>query len=146
MKHKAITEASLHELVDSFSARVRKDPLIGPLFNEAVDDWPRHLDELQAFWSSAMLGDGYRGRALPADIQYGDRIGLSELARWLALWKEAAEELFDRPVAQALQEKAGTVAESLFRAMQLNRGRKFLFERRSDPHRIGAETGEGRGF
>ena len=146
MKHYAITEAALGELADSFLARVRKDPLIGPLFDEAVDDWPRHLDELQAFWSWAMLGGAYRGRALPVDVQHGDRMGLSQFARWLMLWKEASDELFDRPAAQALQEKAGTIVESLFRGIQLSRGRKFMLERSSGFQMAEGETRDGRGF
>ena len=37
-------EAGLTRLVDRFYAAVRADALIGPLFNDAIDDWPHHLD------------------------------------------------------------------------------------------------------
>jgi hemoglobin len=128
--HQEITEASLARLVDAFYARVRNDPLIGPLFNEAVDDWTEHLDKLQAFWSSVMLTSGrYKGRPLPAHLKHSDRIGASEFARWLAIWKETTDELFDAPQAEALQHKAGRIAESLSLGIQFSRDREALIER-----------------
>ena len=50
-----ISEEALGQLVQRFYARVRQDPLIGPVFNDAISDWPEHLQKLQAFWSSVML-------------------------------------------------------------------------------------------
>ena len=38
-----IDEAALGRLIPAFYDRVRADPEIGPLFDEAVDDWPAHL-------------------------------------------------------------------------------------------------------
>jgi hemoglobin len=35
-----ITEAMIRDLVHAFYARVRRDPLIGPIFNAAVEDCP----------------------------------------------------------------------------------------------------------
>ena len=39
----------LQRLVDRFYAVVRQDPVIGPLFNSAISDWPGHLEKLGAF-------------------------------------------------------------------------------------------------
>ena len=109
-----ITEESLKLLVDTFYVRVREDDLIGPVFNGAIDDWPEHLERLQAFWSSVMLTSGrYKGRPLPAHIKHGDAINPAAFERWLGLWRETTSELFDADVAAALQEKAERIAESL---------------------------------
>ena len=109
-----ITEDSLKLLVDTFYARVRQDDLIGPVFNGAIDDWPEHLDRLQAFWSSVMLTSGrYKGRPLPAHIKHGDAINPAAFERWLSLWSATTSELFDAEPAAALQEKAERIAESL---------------------------------
>ena len=109
-----ITEETLKLLVDTFYARVREDDLIGPVFNGAIDDWPGHLERLQAFWSSVMLTSGrYKGRPLPAHIKHGDAINPAAFERWLGLWRETTSELFDADVAAALQEKAERIAESL---------------------------------
>ena len=123
-----ITEESLKLLVDTFYARVRKDDLIGPVFNGAIDDWPDHLDRLQAFWSSVMLTSGrYKGRPLPAHIKHGDAINAAGFERWLGLWRETTEELLDADSAAAMQEKAERIAESLILGIQFHRGEGGAF-------------------
>lgn len=124
MKYEGITEESLRRLVDVFYRRVRADPLIGPVFNRAIGDWPEHLDKLQAFWSSVMLTSGrYKGGALPAHIKHADEITGRSFERWLAIWKETSDELLDRESAAALQDKAGRIAESLSLGIQISRDR-----------------------
>ena len=122
MRFDGIDEAALKVLVDTFYAKVRQDPLIGPVFNRAVDDWPEHLDKLQAFWSSVMLTTGrYKGRPLPAHVKHADSIGQSSFERWLGLWSETTNALFDADSAAALQDKAGRIAESLSMGIQYSR-------------------------
>ena len=109
-----ITEERLKTLVDLFYSRVRQDPLIGPVFNDAIEDWPDHLAKLQAFWSSVMLTSGrYKGRPLPAHIKHGDRINSASFERWLQLWGETTAEVMSPAAAAAMQEKAARIAESL---------------------------------
>ena len=121
-----ITEDQLHALVDLFYGRVRRDTLIGPVFNGAIEDWPDHLDRLQAFWSSVMLTSGrYKGRPLPAHIKHGDRISPAAFERWLALWREATEEVLPPAAAAAMQEKAARIAESLSLGISIARGEGF---------------------
>ena len=70
-----ITEERLAALVPAFYARVRNDPLIGPLFNAAVHDWAEHLEKLTAFWSSVMLTTGrYKGSPMAAHLRHVDAI------------------------------------------------------------------------
>lgn len=114
MSEQGITEENLKTLVDTFYSRVRQDPLIGPVFNKAIDDWPEHLDKLQAFWSSVMLTSGrYKGRPLPAHIKHGDLISAESFERWLEIWKRTTDELLDPHSAAAIQEKAARIGESL---------------------------------
>ena len=122
-----ITEERLSELVDLFYGRVRKDDLIGPVFNRAIDDWPEHLDRLKAFWSSVMLTSGrYKGRPLPAHVKHGDSIRQASFDRWLELWREATEEVLPPAAAAAMQEKAGRIAESLSMGIAFARGEMKL--------------------
>ena len=118
-----IDEERLRLLVDLFYARVRRDPLIGPVFERAIDDWPEHLDRLQAFWSSVMLTSGrYKGRPLPAHVRHGASITPASFERWLALWKQATEEVMPPAAAAALQHKAARIAESLWLGIEFARG------------------------
>jgi len=118
-----IDEPALQHLVETFYARVRADPLIGPLFNDAVADWPAHLDKLQAFWSSVMLTTGrYKGRPMPAHIRHADRIERAGFERWLTLWRETTDDLFEPASAAALQDRAARIAESLQLGIAFHRG------------------------
>ncbi len=114
LRYDTVTEEALGQLVERFYARIRKDDLIGPLFNRSIDDWPKHLEKLQAFWSSVMLTSGrYKGRPLPAHAKHGDSIGDASFERWLSLWKQTTDEMFGPAIAASFQEKAGRIARSL---------------------------------
>ena len=119
-----INEERLRILVDLSYSRVRAHPLIGPLFNRTVHDWPEHLDRLQAFWSSVMLTTGrYKGRPLPAHIKHGDAMTPKAFEHWLRLWREATEEVMPPAAAAAMQEKAARITESLSLGLEFARGR-----------------------
>jgi hemoglobin len=121
--HSTITEEALGELVDRFYSRVRSDDFIGPVFNDAIEDWPEHLEKLQSFWSSVMLTSGrYKGRPLPAHVKHASRISSASFSRWLDLWKQTTAELFEPELATLFQEKADRIAESLSLAIRYARG------------------------
>lgn len=125
MTYQGITEDALKALVDRFYRKVRRDDLIGPVFNRAIDDWPEHLQKLQAFWSSVMLTSGrYKGRPLPAHVKHSDSISSASFERWLAIWRETTDEMLDPESAAALQEKAGRIAESLSLGIAFHRDRE----------------------
>lgn len=113
-----IDEAGLARLVDAFYARVRADAELGPIFNDAIDDWPHHLEKLTAFWSSVMLTSGrYKGQPVPAHIKHKSRITPELFGRWLGLWEQTSNEMMEPVAALALQKKAARIAESLKLAM-----------------------------
>lgn len=109
-----IEEAALKRLVTQFYARVRKDEVLGPVFNDAVHDWPEHLEKLTDFWSSVMLTTGrYKGRPMPAHMKHRARITPAMFARWLELWAQTTREVMPPDAALVLQAKAHRIAESL---------------------------------
>jgi hemoglobin len=109
-----VTEADLQTLVDAFYAKVRLDPVLGPVFGRAVDDWPEHLEKLGAFWSSVMLTSGrYKGSPMAAHLRQAKAIEPAMFDRWLELWRETARETLAEPDASAIIEKAERIAESL---------------------------------
>jgi hemoglobin len=66
----ALDERQLKALIPCFYARVREDPLIGPVFNGAITDWDDHLEKLISFWSSVMLTSGrYKGNPVAAHMK-----------------------------------------------------------------------------
>ena len=113
----------MRDLVGRSYAKVRCDPLIGPVFNGAVDDWDEHLARLTDFWSSVMLTSGrYKGRPLPAHVKHGNSITAESFDRWVSLWRETTEESMPAPAAAAMQDKAARIAESLSLGIEYARG------------------------
>ena len=123
-----LDEAGLETLVERFYTRVRSDAELGPIFNDAIEDWPHHLEKLTAFWSSVMLTSGRsKGQPVPAHMKHKRRITPELFDRWLGLWKQTTEELMKPDAALALQAKASRIAESLQIAMF------FRLDRRPEP-------------
>jgi hemoglobin len=113
-----LDDEGLKALVDTFYARVRADPALGPIFNDAISDWPEHLDKLATFWSSVMLTSGrYKGQPVPAHVKHKDRITPALFDRWLALWAQTTDDLMAPDAAAALQDRARRIAQSLQLAM-----------------------------
>jgi len=88
----SITEAEIGTLVDSFYAKVRLDPDIGPIFNAIVGDWPHHLSTLKDFWSTVLLTTGrYKGDPMMRHLQLP--LDPEHFERWLSLFAETANEI-----------------------------------------------------
>lgn len=115
-----VDEKDLARLVDRFYATVRADALIGPVFNDAIDDWPEHLEKLTAFWSSLMLTSGrYKGAPMAAHLKHHARITTAMFERWLALWREATEAEMPPGIAALMQVKAERIAQNFKFALRL---------------------------
>ena len=109
-----VTDEELELLVDRFYAKVRKDAVLGPVFNNAVEDWPEHLGKLSSFWSSVMLTTGrYKGNPMAAHLKHVQVIEPAMFGRWLQLWRETARETLTAFGAAGVIAKAERIAESL---------------------------------
>ena len=107
-----VTEPAIAALVTRFYSKARRDPTIGPLFEDAVDDWDTHLAKLCDFWSSVMLTSGrYKGNPMAAHVKHPIEPGFFD--RWLELWRETSDEIFSPEVAEHFQLKATNIAASL---------------------------------
>ena len=58
-----------------------------------------------------------------AHVKHADRIDAASFQRWLGLWRETTDELFDAASAAALQDKAARIAESLTLGIDFAKGR-----------------------
>jgi hemoglobin len=109
-----IDEDGLKRLVQLFYARVRRDEALGPVFNDAVQDWPEHFERLAAFWSSVMLASGrYDGNPMAVHLKHRNQIRPEMFERWLALWNQTTAEVMPPAAAAALQARAARIADSL---------------------------------
>lgn len=109
---------ALPGLIDRFYARVRQDPQLGPVFNDAIADWDHHLTLLVEFWSGVMLGTkGFTGNPMQAHMRHVERITSEMFGRWLKIWGETTDELVSPQAAAALQARAARIGQSLDMAL-----------------------------
>lgn len=105
-------------VLSRFYARVRRDPELGPIFNDVVEDWSEHLQRLEDFWSSLMLTSGrYKGNPVAMHVIHAHRIKPHMFAQWLRLWEETTNEMVPAAVARDMQTKAVRIADRLNRAI-----------------------------
>ena len=116
-----ITEAEIANLVERFYAKVRLDSEIGPVFNDAVQNWDAHLALLKDFWSTVLLTTGrYKGNPLLAHFPLP--IEERSFARWLKLFSETADEVMSASQAATVTRKADLIAMNMKRVLA-SRGR-----------------------
>lgn len=110
----SLNEESIAELVDRFYDRIRKDTLLGPVFNGAIGDrWPEHLATLTDFWTSVLLAAGrYKGNPMMAHLAIA-QMDEQHFSRWIELWRQTTCEVFNPAISQALVAKASMMGERL---------------------------------
>ena len=107
-----IDEAMIERLVHGFYAKVRQDPLIGPVFAVRIADWEPHLRRMCDFWSSVALMTGrYHGAPMPKHIVLP--VDARHFDRWLALFEATAAELCPPAAAEHFVIRARRIAQSL---------------------------------
>lgn len=117
----AIDEDLVRSVVEAFYAKVRLDPLLGPIFQAAITDWPAHLDRLCAFWSSLTLMTGrYKGNPFEAHLALPG-LDAGHFTTWLRLFDETVAELCSPAQAEVFRTRARRVAESLRLGLEFRR-------------------------
>lgn len=97
-------------LVDTFYDKVREDTLIGPIFNDRIQDrWPEHLAKMYTFWQTVLLGEHtYYGSPFSPHAQLP--VEQVHFERWLTLFSQTLEELFTGEVAKEAIWRANKMA------------------------------------
>jgi hemoglobin len=116
-----IDEAMIQRLVHHFYATVRADPVLGPIFEARVADWPEHLAKLCDFWSSVALMTG-RFEGQPMRVHAEMPVGGAHFDRWLALFEVAAHEVCPPAAAAFFIARARQIAASLELGIASRRG------------------------
>ena len=117
MAQTGLDEALLTELVHRFYAKIRADAVLGPIFAARITDWEPHLERMVAFWSSVALMTGrYHGAPVPKHMSLP--VTWSHFERWLALFRETAQETCPPAGAAHVIERAERIARSLHMAVE----------------------------
>ena len=120
--HVGIDEAMIRRQVHTFYRRVRLDPVLGPIFNDAISDWDEHLGKLCDFWSSVLLMTGrFKGSPMAAHARRPD-ISNAHFPLWLDLFERTAREVCPPAAADLFIEKARMIGRSLALGLAVSRG------------------------
>lgn len=112
MARTGLDEEMLARLVYGFYDRVRADGLLGPVFAERISDWGPHLEKMVDFWSSVALMTGrYHGAPMPKHLPLP--VEGEHFNRWLALFRQTAQEVCPPAGADWVIERAERIAASI---------------------------------
>lgn len=120
----------IERLVNSFYEDVRKDGLIGHIFNTIIgSDWSHHLPIMYRFWESVLLSKpGYEGNPVKKHIDLDKQISLQKehFERWLTLWTKTVDSLFSGEIADLAKNRASLMANLINIKVDIARGGKSL--------------------
>lgn len=98
-------------LVHTFYSKVQKDTFIGPIFNENIAHrWPEHLEKMYRFWQTILLEEHtYSGSPFPPHKHLP--IGKEHFERWMEIFMETTDSLFEGSLAEEAKLRAKNMAE-----------------------------------
>ncbi len=112
-------EREIALLVDTFYDVVRRDPILGPVFEKRVADWDRHLATMRDFWSAAACRTGrYSGRPINVHRRIPE-IEAEHFPRWVSLWQQTVDDVVQSEIRHALKDFARRMATSMSARMGL---------------------------
>ncbi len=112
--HDIETRGDCERLVRAFYGRALTDPVIGWLFTDVARlDVEAHVPRIASFWETILLGArSYGGGAFAPHAALNARVELraGHFERWLWLWQQTVDELFEGERAQLAKSHAVRVA------------------------------------
>ena len=104
-------------LVNTFYARVKADPAIGPLFTTIFKvNWKKHLPVMYDFWENTILySSSYSGNPMASHKKLHETFPLNDkhFQRWVSLFTATVNELFEGEKATLAKQKAISIATIL---------------------------------
>jgi hemoglobin len=109
-KHDILTMQDIKMMTDNFYARVRKDELLGHIFEEVIQDrWEQHLEKMYRFWQTILFSEQtYSGSPflqhtnLPVEDKH--------FTRWTEIFKQTVDDFFCGKNAEEAKLRAETTA------------------------------------
>lgn len=121
MKKTIETREDIQVLVHSFYDKIKKDNLLGSIFNRYIsqEQWPDHLKKLTDFWETNLLGKAnFKGspsyKHINVDKNMDHTMEQKHFGRWIQLWFETIDELFEGDLAIRAKESARRMAHGQF--------------------------------
>lgn len=111
MRRKIESRKEIEQMVDHFYAEVRKDDILGEIFDRIIQDrWPEHLEKMYRFWETVLLdkhsyfGSPFAPHAkLPVERRHFER--------WVYLFKKTIDRHFEGEKADRAKWQGERMAE-----------------------------------
>lgn len=104
----------IQQLIDSFYQKIKADDTVGYIFNDIANvNWEHHLPKMYAFWEYLLLGgENYSGNPIEPHIRLREKVELKKehFDRWVALFTQNVDELFEGTNAEEAKNKARLIA------------------------------------
>lgn len=121
----------INKLVNMFYAKVRKDDLLGSIFNSHIpeEEWPAHLQKLTDFWETNLFGiPKFKGsptqKHIRVDKNLNHTVEQLHFGRWLQLWFTTVNELYEGELAEKAKNSARKMATGQYLVIWNNRPKK----------------------
>ena len=121
----------IQKIVWRFYEKALSDPIIGFFFTQVTDlEVESHVPKVVNFWETMLFGENimersyYSGNMLKAhvDVDAKARIQTGHFTRWLYLFHNTVDSLYEGARADLLKEKATKMANSMSDALRIKRG------------------------
>ena len=114
MKKDIETREDIELLVTQFYEKVKKDPVIGYIFNDlARVNWEKHLPVMFDFWENTLFFTGtYSGNPMKSHQRLHQLYTLNEkhFAQWVQLFSATVDELFKGEKAELAKQRAISIS------------------------------------
>lgn len=113
------TPEDLHQLVDAFYSKAKKDEMLGTIFNQFVDDWEPHIKKVASFWEATLFSSGtYKGNPMAlhqkVDETLNHTLEQEHFNRWVEIWHQTTDSMFSGSKAEMAKQRASNIANIMF--------------------------------
>ncbi len=115
-------------LVSGFYKKIQQDEVLGPIFNNhiTIKQWPEHIEKLTDFWVTALFGKAcFKGNPAQVhkkvDQNLNHSISQIHFGKWLQLWFETIDKLYEGNIAQRAKDAARKMATGQYISIWKNR-------------------------
>jgi hemoglobin len=117
MKKDIQSRKDIIELVDRFYEVVRKDEILGIIFDDVAKvNWQKHLPVMYDFWENTLFYTGtYTGNPIQNHRQLNTKYPLTKahFDQWISLFNTIVNELFEGEKADLAKQRALNIATVL---------------------------------
>lgn len=110
MKHDIQSIDDIQLMVNTFYNRIREDEVLGPIFEEKIQDrWQQHLEKMYRFWQTILLEEHtYNGAPFPPHARLP--IDESHFVIWVKIFSSTVDDFFEGPVAEEAKKRGALMA------------------------------------